>query len=126
MVTQNYTDSVTTSVHSDVATGSAQHNGKGTTSQNESSMSETMLLSLIDAMAKLELGTYQREHVSNVTSTTTTASNLGRQLFDTGLRLMMSYHHELAALYFHACIRVRPNAALAHGLMSRTQLQFQR
>jgi hypothetical protein len=31
---------------------------------------------------------------------------------------MMSYQHELAALYFQACIEVCPNAALAHGLIA--------
>ncbi len=31
---------------------------------------------------------------------------------------MLSYQHELAALYFHACVEVSPNMALAHGLLA--------
>lgn len=76
--------------------------------------SSNMLQNLIKNMDTLNLGTYRREHVSNVTLPTT----LGRQLFDVGLRSMLSYQHELAALYFHACVEVCPYMALAHGLLA--------
>ena len=76
--------------------------------------SSTTLQNLISNMNSLDLGTYRREHVSNASSTT----DLGRQLFDVGLRLMLSYQHELAALYFHACVEINPNMALAHGFLA--------
>jgi hypothetical protein len=74
----------------------------------------SMTQNLIENMDTLNLGTYRREHVSNVTL----PSISGRKLFDVGLRLMMSYQHEMAALYFHACIEVCPHMALAHGLLA--------
>ena len=77
--------------------------------------SSNMLQNLIENMDTLNLGTYRREYVSNVT---TLPNNLGRQLFDVGLRSMLSYQHELAALYFHACVEVCPYMALAHGLLA--------
>ena len=118
MVMQNSDDPAATSLHSDVAiTGSVAHKiGKEMTTPS-TSMSKMELQNLINTMERLELGTYQRELVSNISSTAP-SNDVGRQLFDTGLRLMMAYQHEMAALYFHACIEVTPQAALAHGLMA--------
>ncbi len=84
------------------------------TTEDIASKSSNMLQHLINNMNSLDLGTYRREHVSNATS----ATDLGRQLFDVGLRLMLSYQHEMAALYFDACVGVCPNMALAHGLLA--------
>ena len=81
---------------------------------DKTNASSNMLQNLINNMDTLNLGSYRRDHVSNVTL----PSNLGRQLFDVGLRLMMSYQHEMAALYFHACIELCPHMALAHGLLA--------
>ena len=117
MVTQNYDTPDVSSDHSDVVVVK-QHNSNKGTSEGKSSMPERVLKNLIDSMETLQLGTYQREHVSNVSTTTATPSNVGRQLFDTGLRLMMAYQHQMAALYFHACLEVNPQAALAHGLIA--------
>jgi hypothetical protein len=83
-------------------------------SGDQANAASSTLQNLINNMGTLNLGTYRREHVSNVTFT----SNTGRELFDVGLRLMMSYQHEMAASYFHACIEVCPHMALAHGLLS--------
>ena len=94
-------------------------NSKEAKTERDSSISDMVLQKLIKTMAQLQLGTYQREHVSNLTTNTSnTTSNLGRRLFDTGLRLMMSYQHELAALYFQGCAKVNPHVALAHGLIA--------
>jgi hypothetical protein len=82
---------------------------KTTTAPEFSPLSQT----LISNMELLNLGTYRREHVSNID---TSSNTIGRQLFDVGLRLMMSYQHEMAAQYFYACIEACPHAALAHGL----------
>lgn len=65
-------------------------------------------------MKEMNLGTYRRENVSNMSE----PSELGRQYFDMGLRLMLSYQHELAAKFFAACLYLCPHAALAHGLIS--------
>lgn len=61
----------------------------------------------------MELGNYRREGVTNVD-----VSKTGRVYFDLGLRLMMSYQHEMAAKCFLACLQYSPNAALAHGLLA--------
>lgn len=42
----------------------------------------------------------------------------GRMFFDVGMRLLMSYQHELAAHCFLACLQKCPDAALAHGLLA--------
>jgi hypothetical protein len=82
----------------------------GDTTTAAAAMYET----LIKTMETLNLGTYTREHISNATD----PSSLGRQFFDTGCRLLMSYQHEMAAQYFNACVQVCPNLALAHGLLA--------
>ena len=61
----------------------------------------------------LNLGSYARKQVTNLD-----ASEKGREYFDMGLRLMMSYQHELAAKCFLACLQYSPDAALAHGLVA--------
>lgn len=122
MVMQNHCcDAATISYETDGAIVPSNNHKDTATANTNKPMSKVVIQDLVDSMDKLQLGTYQREHVSNVTScrsTGATPSTLGRQLFDTGLRWMMSYHHELAALYFHACIELHPHAALAHGLIA--------
>jgi len=59
----------------------------------------------------LDLSDYARESVSNV--------NGGRQFFDYGLQLFLSYQHELAAKYFQDCVEVAPDCALAHALIAQ-------
>jgi hypothetical protein len=83
-------------------------------SADTTTSTSTMLETLIKTMETLNLGTYTREHVSNAI----VPSNLGRQFFDAGLRLLMSYQHEMAAQYFNACVQVCPHMALAHGLLA--------
>jgi hypothetical protein len=61
----------------------------------------------------MDLGNYQRKHVSNVDT-----NAKGRMYFDFGLRLMMSYQHEIASQCFLACLELCPDAALAHGLLA--------
>jgi hypothetical protein len=73
-----------------------------------------MMETLKQCMRTTDLGTYQREKVTNISS----SSEEGRQYFDFGLRLMMSYQHEMAALCFYSCLQLCPHAALAHGLLS--------
>lgn len=58
----------------------------------------------------LDLGHYRRDSVTNVDETV-----LGRQYFDLGLKLMLSYQHEMAAKCFLATTQYSPNCALAHG-----------
>jgi hypothetical protein len=62
---------------------------------------------------RIDLGNYQRAHVSNVDD-----DEQGRAYFDLGLRLMLSYQHEMAAKCFLACLFSSPNCALAHGLVA--------
>jgi hypothetical protein len=81
---------------------------------DKATISAAMLDSLTDCMTRMNLGTYRRERVTNVDL----SSEFGRQYFDCGLRLMMSYQHEMAAQYFNACLQVCPHTALAHGLLS--------
>ena len=47
----------------------------------------------------MDLGNYRREGVTNVD-----VSETGRVYFDLGLRLMMSYQHEMASKCFLACL----------------------
>ena len=75
--------------------------------------SSNMFETLNHCMETMNLGTYQREKVTNLS-----LSPQGRQYFDFGLRFMMSYQHEMAALYFYACLQLCPHAALAHGLLA--------
>ena len=42
----------------------------------------------------------------------------GRDYFDFGLRLMLSYQHEMASKCFLACLERSPHCALAHGLIA--------
>lgn len=65
----------------------------------------------LESLEKLDLGTYYRQQVSNV-------DGVGRRYFDFGLRLMMSYQHELAAKCFLACLEHCPHCALAHGFIA--------
>jgi hypothetical protein len=62
---------------------------------------------------KLDLGNYHRTTVSNVDF-----HEKGRQYFDLGLRLMLSYQHEMASRCFFACLQFSPDTALAHGLVA--------
>jgi hypothetical protein len=62
---------------------------------------------------KLDLGNYHRATVSNVDF-----HPKGRQYFDVGLRLMLSYQHEMASRCFFACLQFSPDTALAHGLVA--------
>ena len=95
----------------------------------------------------LDLGNYRRSFVSNVDSSSSSSSvsthnetetnttntdnhmtgnttmnknknNKGRAYFDFGLRLMLSYQHEMAAKAFLACLEYSPYCALAHGLIA--------
>ena len=45
-------------------------------------------------------------------------SNKGREWFDLGLRLMLSYQHEMAAKCFLQCLEFAPHCALAHSLVA--------
>ena len=58
----------------------------------------------------LDLGTYDRENVTNV--------GTARDLFDKGLGLLFSYQHEEAAKAFLQCVEVSPYCALAHALIA--------
>jgi hypothetical protein len=62
---------------------------------------------------KLDLGNYHRATVSNVDF-----HEKGRSYFDLGLRLMLSYQHEMASRCFFACLQFSPDTALAHGLVA--------
>jgi hypothetical protein len=64
----------------------------------------------------MDLGTYRRENVSNVDSLD--ATNLGRILFDFGLRHMFAYQHELASSCFLACLHYSPYCVLAHACVA--------
>lgn len=61
----------------------------------------------------INLGAYVRQKVSNVD-----VHPLGRAYFDVGLRLLLSYQHEIAAKYFLACLHYAPYCVLAHGFIS--------
>jgi tetratricopeptide (TPR) repeat protein len=68
-----------------------------------------MMFPNIDA---IDLGTYTRKNVSNV------EEERGRTYFDMGLRLMLSYQHEMASRCFLACLKISQHCALAHGLVA--------
>ena len=61
----------------------------------------------------LNLGDYARKGVSNVD-----VHPLGRAYFDVGLRLLLSYQHEIAAKFFFACLHYAPYCVLAHGFVA--------
>ena len=63
------------------------------------------------------LGSYTRHVVTNLDSCPGQDVR-GRQYFDMGLRLMMSYQHELAAKCLLACLQFCPDLALAHALVA--------
>lgn len=63
----------------------------------------------------IDLGGYVRANVTNVDNAD---DPKGREFFDMGLRLMLSYQHELAARCFLACLEVSKNCALAHGFVA--------
>jgi len=58
----------------------------------------------------LNLSTYARLNVSNV--------GAGSEEFNQGLRLLLSFQHESAALYFWECIKVAPDCAIAYAFVS--------
>ena len=59
----------------------------------------------------LDFGKYVRKNVANV-------EGRGREFFDVGLRLMLSYQHEMAARCFLACLELSPYCALAHAFLA--------
>lgn len=67
-----------------------------------------------DIDLSVDLGTYRREAVSNVDGGT----GEGRTFFDLGLRLMLSYQHEMASQCFLQSLRHSPDCALAHSLVA--------
>ena len=72
-------------------------------------------LSLPDLEA-INLGSYTRENVTNVDSLDD--GNRGRAFFDIGVRLMLSYQHELAAKCFLACLHYSSYCVLAHAFVA--------
>jgi len=62
------------------------------------------------ALFTLDLSNYERPNVTNLRA--------GREAFNHGLRLLLSYQHELAAKYFLTCVEQSPNCALAHALIA--------
>jgi len=67
----------------------------------------------LDGPNALNLGAYTRKVVTNIDM-----SERGRAYFDVGLRLMLSYQHEMAAKCFLACLEHSRYCALAHGLIA--------
>lgn len=67
---------------------------------------------LLPNIGAVDLGSYARKHVSNV------EEEEGRAYFDMGLRLMLSYQHEMASRCFLACLDISQYCALAHGLLA--------
>jgi len=64
----------------------------------------------MDKKRMLNLSAYARSNVSNV--------GAGSEEFNQGLRLLLSFQHESAALYFWECIKVAPDCALAYAFVS--------
>lgn len=60
----------------------------------------------------VDLGNYIRPNVSN------TQNPKGKTYFDMGLRLMLSYQHEMAANCFLTCLEHSPYCVLAHGFVA--------
>jgi hypothetical protein len=67
---------------------------------------------LLPEIGSVDLGKYVRKHVTNV------EEEKGRAYFDMGLRLMLSYQHEMASRCFFACLDISKYCALAHGLLA--------
>jgi len=61
----------------------------------------------------IDLGDYVRKEVTNLEE-----KGRGRDFFDMGLRLMLSYQHELAARCFISCLETNKYCALAHGFVA--------
>lgn len=61
----------------------------------------------------IDLGNYVRLNVTNLGK-----DGKGRDYFDMGLRLMLSYQHEMAARCFLACLSISEHCALAHGFVA--------
>jgi hypothetical protein len=59
-----------------------------------------------------DFGCYARKEVSNLDD------EKGRMYFDMGLRLMLSYQHEMASRCFLACLEISKYCALAHGFVA--------
>lgn len=59
----------------------------------------------------INLGEYTRPNVTNLDPN----DGRGREYFNMGVRLMLSYQHELAARCFMACLETSKYCALAHG-----------
>lgn len=59
----------------------------------------------------INLGEYTRPNVTNLEPN----DGRGREYFNMGVRLMLSYQHELAARCFMACLETSKYCALAHG-----------
>ncbi|CAB9517621.1 domain protein [Seminavis robusta] len=66
----------------------------------------------LDGPNKMDLGGYVRPNVSN------TQNPKGRTFFNLGLRLMLSYQHEMASKCFLACLEHSPYCVLAHALVA--------
>jgi hypothetical protein len=65
----------------------------------------------------INLGDYVRYDVTNLDEAPPNDGR-GRDYFNMGLRLMLSYQHELAARCFIACLELCKYCALAHGLVA--------
>jgi len=81
----------------------------------------------------LNLGSYSRKTITNLDvlakkkAKSTSLSNdleyknvetTARDYFDIGLRHLLSYHHEIALVYFHRCLDQSPDCALVYGLIA--------
>ena len=64
----------------------------------------------------IDLGQYIRRNVTNLAEEN--SAGRSRDYFDVGLRLMLSYQHELAARCFMACLETSQYCALAHGFVA--------
>jgi hypothetical protein len=62
----------------------------------------------------IDLGQYVRQNVTNLEED----KGRSRDYFDVGLRLMLSYQHELAARCFMKCLETSQYCALAHALVA--------
>lgn len=62
-------------------------------------------------LKEVRLGNYTRQGVIGL-------SDAARPYFDAGYRLLLAYQHELASHFFHHCLELSPDAALAHGLIA--------
>ncbi|KAG7349791.1 tetratricopeptide repeat protein [Nitzschia inconspicua] len=63
---------------------------------------------------QIDLGDYTRPNVTNLDPN----DKKGWDYFNAGLRLMLSYQHELAARCFIACLETSKYCALAHGFVA--------